>query len=106
MRDVLSSVGVFSGAVDDGADEELPVSKPTTPTTAPTPAVTKEIVEIVASERAELMSPYSAGPQTDPEQPLEPLIPLVFDIDMMPVTVPAITPAPARPKPPNINPFE
>src|SRR5262249_17095799 len=106
MRDVLSSPGAFSGVVDAGAADELPVSTPTTPSAAPTPAVTNETVEIVASDRAELMSSYSAGPHTLPEQPAELFTPLVFDIDMMPVTAPAMTPAPARPKPPNMSAFE
>jgi hypothetical protein len=78
----------------------LPVSSPTTPRTAPAPATANDTVEIVAIDRALLMSSYSCGPHTLPEHAVELLIELVFVIDITPVIAPASTPAPASPNPP------
>lgn len=116
MREVLelgavSSDGGFSGVVSAGAgDDELPVSSPMTPKTAPAPATTNPTVDSVAIDLAELMSPFSAELHVmlPPmfAQFGELLMLFVFDIDSTPVMLPTITPAPARPKPPNIRPFE
>src|ERR1700722_2357129 len=106
MREELSSVAGFSAGVL--ADEaELPVRRPTTPSTAPAPATMNDTVETVAIDLAELMSPYSVGPHSVCcWQPVELLMVFVFDSDSTPVMVPTMTPAPARPKPPNINTFD
>src|ERR1019366_2646711 len=107
MRALLWSAAGASAGVAAGAESPPPTKKPTTPIAAPTPATMNDTVEIVAIDLPELMSLSSAGLQTVFPfwlwQFELPLMLFALDIASRPVIDPAMTPAPASPKPPKMS---